>query len=321
MALCRTLIRVGVIGALATGALAVVAGPERVSALAGQARSKVISQIDNSIEDPVLLRAQLRDLEAKFPARIAEVRGDVVELQSQMAELHRDKAVAEKVVEMARADLAELKDMLTRAEDARRDAPAAIIQVRFDQRPYTLDQAYSRATQINNTLNAYASRVADADRDIAFLAEQGQRLEELLAQLETERAQFQAQVWQLDGQVEMIARNDRLIEIIEKRQKSLERYEKFDAVSLDQITQRMARIRAEQEGKLQSLASSGKTQNYEQKAKAMIDAETAARTVFEKSVELTPVRPTVLEISPGNAPAHPTGPTGPVAMSKPIVID
>lgn len=321
MCLVKSLVRVGVIGGLATGALVALAGPERVSALAGQFRSKVVSKIDDSIEDPVLLRAQLRELEAKYPQRISEVRGDLSEVQAQVAQLKRDKAVAQKVVEMAQADLLELKGMLDRAEQARSDSPAAIVQVRFDERPYNLDQAYGRATQINNTLNAYMSRAADADRDLTFLGEQEERLAELVNTLETERAQFQAQVWQLDGQVEMIARNDRLIEIIEKRQKSLERYEKFDAVSLDQITTRMTKIRAEQEGRLQSLAASGKTQNYESKAKAMIDAETAARTIFEKTQQLTPIQPTVLQITPDGTKTDKGTTEGPVALNQPIVID
>lgn len=321
MSFVKPIFRVAVIGGLATVALVAVAGPERVKALAGQARGAVVSKIDENIQDPVLLRAQLRELEAKYPQRIAEVRGDLTEVQSQISELKRDKAVAEKVVEMARNDLMEVKGVLDRAEQARVESPASIIQVRIGEGTHSLDQAYGKATQINNTLNAYMSRAADAERDLTFLADQEKRLTDLLNQMEGERATFQAQVWQLDGQVEMIARNDRLIEMVEKRQKQLEKYDRFDAVSLDQITTRMNRIKAEQESRLQSLAASSKTENYEAKAKAMIDAEGAARSIFEKSLQLTPVKPTVLEIGPEGTSVR--GGEGPVALrdTRPVVIE
>lgn len=321
MCFVKPIVRVAVIGGLATAALVAIAGPERVKAIAGQARSAVVSKIDENIQDPVLLRAQLRELESKYPQRIAEVRGDLSEVQSQITELKRDKAVAEKVVEMARNDLADVKGVLDRAEQARVESPASIIQVRLGESTHSLDQAYSKATQINNTLNAYMSRAADAERDLTFLSEQENRLTELLNQMEGERATFQAQVWQLDGQVEMIARNDRLIEMVEKRQKQLEKYDRFDAVSLDQITTRMGRIKAEQEAKLQSLAATSKTENYEAKAKAMIDAETAARGIFERSLQQTPIKPTVLEVGPNGTTVR--GGEGPVAMkdAKPVVIE
>lgn len=312
MAIVKTVLRVAVIAGLATGAAVVVAGPSRVGAMFTQARAAVVNEIDKHIDDPVALRAQLRDLESEYPKRIAAVRSDLAELEAQLAELQRDRAVSEKVVEMARADLAEMKGVLGRAESARAEAPAAIISVRCDNQTYTLDQAYSRATQVNNTLNAYLSRAADAERDLAFLDQQKQRLTELLTQMETERAQFQAQIWQLDGQIEMIARNDKLIEIVQRRQEAISRYDKYQGVSLEQITGRMNKIRAEQEARLQSLASQAKTKDYESRAKAMLDAENAARDVFRQSEQVTPARRETIEIGPGTNAASPLiGPPAP----------
>jgi chromosome segregation ATPase len=301
MGIVKTVIRIGVVGGLATGAAVLVAGPERVFALAGQARQAVVTRIDQNIKDPVALRAQLRSLEAEYPRRIAAVRADLAELQQQLAELDRDREVSVRVVEMASADLSELKAMLARAESARAESPLAVIQVRFDNRAYSLDQAYGRATQINNTLNVYGTRAADAERDIAFLRQQEERLSEVLAQLETERAQFQAQIWQLDGQIEMIARNEKLIELVEKRQASIDRHSRYEAVSLEQVTQRMARIRADQEARLQAVSGQTATTNYEKKARVMLDSENTARDVFKRSQEAAPApTPTkAIEILPG----------------------
>ncbi|MBL0927269.1 MAG: hypothetical protein IBJ11_06400 [Phycisphaerales bacterium] len=288
MGIGKTATRILVIGGLATGAAVIVAGPARIHALATQTRERVQNAIDKHIDDPVALRQQLRELETKYPERISAVRGELAELQAQIRQLEREKSVSQKVVEMASADLQQLKGQLDKAETARTGSPTAVIYVRHDSAEVPLDQAYSNATRLNNTVIAHQSRVADAERDLAFLGQQAQRLSELLSNLESERAQFQAQIWQLDGQVEMIARNDRLIELVESRQKAIDKFSQFDAVSLDQVTGRMAKIRAEQEARLQALAGDAKTKDYETKAKAMLDAESAARSIFQKSQDLSP---------------------------------
>lgn len=326
MCIVKSVMRIAVVGGLATGVAVLVAGPERVAALAGQCRTAVCNKIDQSIDDPVALRAQLRTLEAEYPKRITSVRADLAELEAQLSELQRDKSVSERVVEMAAADLSELKDMLARAENARTEAPTAVINVRFDNQAFSLDQAYSRATQINNTLNVYSTRAADADRDLGFLNQQKERLTELLGTLETERAQFQAQIWQLDGQIEMIARNEKLIDIVEKRQESIDRHSRFEAVSLEQITGHMAKIRAEQESRLQSLASHTETTNYEKKAKVMLDTENTARDVFHRSEQVAPPTPLQgkIEIIPQTPPSNAepkVDQTTASASKKPVTIE
>ena len=100
----KTVIRLGVIGALVTGGAVVIAGPHRVVALGHQMQSKIVNVIDANIDDPVALRAQLRDLQAQYPERIAEVRSQLAELVEQVRQIHREKAVSEKVVTMAAAD-------------------------------------------------------------------------------------------------------------------------------------------------------------------------------------------------------------------------
>lgn len=320
MSIGKTVIRVAVIGALATGATVLVAGPERVMAIAGQARQVVITKIDRNIKDPVALRGQLRSLEAEYPKRIAAVRTDLVELQGQLASLERDRDVAQKVVEMASADLTSMRDVLAKADSARADSPYAVINVRFGGRTLSLDQAYARATQVNNTVNVYTGQLTSAERDIGLLRQQQERLQEMLTQLETERAQFQAQVWQLDGQIEMIARNDKLIEMVEARQKTLDKFSRYEAVSLDQVTHKMNAIRAEQESRLQSLMNQEQSTDYHKAAEAMIDAETLSRNVFERSLEAAPAVPAAqtIEVSPQGVRTAPSAEQ--VALNKPIVV-
>ncbi len=320
MALVKTAVRIAVIGGLATGAAVLVAGPQRVAALAGQAREAVVQRIDKNIKDPVALRAQLRTLEAEYPRRIASVRGDLAELNAQLSELQREKEVSDKVVALAAADLEEMKDILSRADAARTESPAAVISVRLDESIMTLDQAYSRATQINNTVQVYTKRSQDAERDAGVLAQQQDRLAKMLTQLETERAQFQTQLWQLEGQIETIARNERLINMVEERQAAIDRMSRYDAVSLDHVTERMERIRAEQESRLQSLSNRTETTDYEKKAQLMLESENVSREVFRRSIESAQPQPgSVIEIGPSRS-VQP-GADGKVAMTRPIVID
>ena len=133
MSLAKTVIRIGLIGGLAAGGLALIAGPQRVHALFHQARHTVTNAIDNAIDDPVALRNQLRNLEKQYPERIASVRGELASLDQQVAELTRDRDVANKVVELASADFSVLEASLAQAESARTESPSAIIRVRFDQ--------------------------------------------------------------------------------------------------------------------------------------------------------------------------------------------
>lgn len=320
MALVKTAVRVAVIGGLATGVAVLVAGPERVMALAGQARHSVNSVIDSQIDDPVALRSQLKSLEAEYPKRIATVRADLAELNSELSQVQRDLQVAEKVVAMARSDFEELEPLLTEAESVRTDQPGAVIKVRFDGSTMSLDKAYARGTQINTTINAYTTRAYDAQRNVAFLNEQQERLEDLLGELETERAQFQAQLWQLDNEIAAIERNERMIDMVEARQRTLEKYD-FKAVSLDQVKSKMAKIRAEQEARLSDLATQSKVKNYEDEAKQRLQQEELERTIFERSIEdaadFEPGK--VLEVGPEGTVTE-TDEFDRLALSNPIVI-
>jgi peptidoglycan hydrolase CwlO-like protein len=307
MPIVRTVVRAGVITAVVGGAALVVAGPDRAFAVFHQTRSKMNTAIDARVTDPVALRAQLKDLESQYPKRIADVRGDLAELNEQLSQLERELEVSRKVVHMADADLDQMQDVLARAEEARAEAAGHVIRVRFDDnRPMSLDDAYSKANRVSQVRSAYATRAADIERDLGYLGQQKERLDTLLAELETERADFQTQLWQLDRQVDAIARNDRMIELMQKREATIENQSRYRAASLDQVTGRLADIRAKQESKLQMYSQSTDVKNYENAAKYLLDSEVRGnaqgppstsprRLQRERSIEIAP---SVIEIGP-----------------------
>lgn len=274
----KTLIRVGVITAASAGAAVLIAGPERAAALVSQARQKIMTTIDERIEDPVALRSQLRELERDYPERISQVRGDLAELQEQMRQLERDRAVSERVVALADRDLALIDPALDEAEAVQAQQASfsgvrAVASVCFDNHTYTLEQARTRAQQIGQTRVAYANRAADAAHDLIYLQQQEQRLDKLLGQLEHERSQFQGQLWQLDRQVDAIARNEKLIEMLEKRKQTIEECSRYEVGSLDQMVARLAEVRARQQAELDVLSGQDGGLGYEEIAKMQLGSE------------------------------------------------
>jgi predicted RNase H-like nuclease (RuvC/YqgF family) len=310
MPIVRTVVRAGVITAVVGGAALVVAGPDRAFAVFHQTRSKVNTAIDSRVTDPVALRAQLKDLESQYPKRISDMRGDLAELEEQIRQLEREMSVSHKVVAMADVDLEQMQSVLARAEEARAQAAGHVIRVRFDDsRPMSLDDAYTRANRVSQVRSVYASRTADIERDLTYLGQQRERLVALLEQLETERSEFQTQLWQLDRQVDAIARNDRMIELMQKRESTIENQSRYRAASLDQVTARLAEIRAKQESKLQMYGQSNDVKNYENAAKFLLDNELRGRggsapdrLQRERTIE---VAPSVIEIGPEPRPKKP----------------
>ena len=299
----QTGVILGLVGGVATAAMVGVAGGPRTCALFSQAKNAVTHRIDRNITDPVALRTQLRDLEAQYPQRIREVRGDLAELREQMAQLERELAVSERVVSIADRHHDQLASALTRAGDARIQnvsysggvEPEFVIV--FEDERLSEDAARTRLDHIIATRNAYAGRAADMTKHMGYLKQQEARLAGLLDKLETERAQFQAQLWDLDRQVDAIARNDRMIEIMQKRQDCIDEQSRYRAASLDQLRSKLAELRAEQESRLESLAGDQTRTNYEEQAKLELDRETGSRELNVERIEPAPVRK-VIEIKP-----------------------
>ncbi|MBK7404674.1 MAG: hypothetical protein IPJ41_08575 [Phycisphaerales bacterium] len=303
MGIIKPVIWVGVAGTLAAGTALAVMGPQRAHAFLNQARANINSSIDSNISDPVALRQQLRDLESKYPARIAEVRGELAETTSQVDQLQRERTVSGRVVELADADLGQIKSLLAKADAARTDGTYAVVKVRFGEESLSMDQAYSKANQISQLRSAYASRSSDIDRDMSLLQAQQQRLTQLLAQLESERSQFQNQLWQLDRQVDAIARNDRMIEMLQQRQEVFDRQDPYQAANLDHVQGRIAQTLAEQESKINTLANTSIADTYRTAAETELNLQTRVGQEYldaQKGLDPHGVQfePAVIEIRP-----------------------
>lgn len=269
LSILKPFFRLALIMLVVAGIAAMVAGPERVHAMAHQVKTEISDVIDANIDDPIALRSQLRKLEKEYPKRIASVQGDLNELHTQIRDLEREKTVAQRVVLLARQDAESFSDEIDAEPVSYSNASSRYAA------SAAVSRAKARAAQANQVAATYAGRVQDADRDLGYLYQQAERMEEVLAQLESERAQFQAQLIQLERQVDAVARNERLIDLMEKRNKTIEEMSRYEAGSLDQIQSRLAGIRNRQEAELQVLSSSSNQMSYEQRAE--YELETAGK--------------------------------------------
>lgn len=305
MGFMKSVVRIGVIGVVIGGAVVVLAQTPRGRAMFHQVRSNIHTKIDSNITDPVALRIQLRDLEAQFPKRIADVRGDLAELREQIAQLQREHEVSERVVALADIDLDKLNSALAQAESASIQQVALgeprQIVICFKSDRLDVESAYNKVSEVTNTRNAYAARAEDVERDLGYLSQQEDRLVTLLGKLETERQTFQTQLWELDRKVDAVARNDRMIDIMQKRQRTIDEQSRYQATSLDQINGHLADVKARQEAKLAGLVADQARTNYEDSAKADIDREMSSKDRAKAraaSAKVQKAKPSVIEIRP-----------------------
>lgn len=318
----RSILRWGLIGALALGGATLVFGPDMMAAGFAQARQSASKLMDSFVDDPVALRRQLAALGEAYPERIGEVRGELAAVDRQIQQLQQDTEVAERVVANTTSDLAELRGLLVQAEEAAagRSVP---VSIRTRGVRLGLDDARGEVHRVAEIRLAYQDRAAANAHQLRFLGEQRTRLTEILGRLEAEYGDFEVKLAQIDRQIDAIERNERLIEMTKKQRAILAEYEKFGTVgNLPQLEARLAELQAVQEAQLQTLAKVGIDRDYEREARRQLKDETHRS---DESLDLLSPRlsPTLMGPPTPPAPAVPGSAIGrsSVVYVEPIVIE
>lgn len=277
MCILKTAFRTLVIGGLALGVLAggslLIAGPERTAAVFHRGSDAVRAQIDAHIDDTTAMREKLRKLEKEYPQRISQVSGDLAELREQMRQLDREHRVSARVVELTGDELARIDDKIGDLEGELATASASTYSSGNSLTRVRRENLEREAQRVRQTQVVYQQRADQAVTDLGYLEKQAQRLEEALTQLENERTQFQTQLLQLERQIDAIDRNERMIEMMEKRQRTLDEVSRYDAFSMDHVTSKLSEIRSRQEAELDLLTSSQGTTDWEDAARYELDRE------------------------------------------------
>ena len=317
MCITRSLLRWGLVGGLALGGVTLLVGPERVSAGLAHIRGKAQNVVDNMVDDPVALRRQLQGLAEQYPDRIAEVRGEIAQVESQLAQYTHDIDIAQRVVAMTTDHLGQLKTLVARAEESAKQTTRPVA-IRFEGVKFNVDEAYNEARRINNVRGTYQDRLASDQQQVNFLTQQKTRLAEILDKLESEYSTFQAQLWQLDRQIDAIERNERLITLTEQQQETLASYEKFGKVgSLKQLEAKLAELRAVQEAQLESLSKRGVNMDYENRAQYEMSTESLHDNPFDQVDEQQKAEPEPTIDQNGDQ----GGRSKTLAFAEPIVIE
>ncbi len=301
-------VRFGVMAVLAGGAAAIVAEsarPGSVGAIMHQVSGTVGSVIDSNIDDPIAMRGQIKRLQAEYPQKIAEVRADLSEVRDQIDQLEHEREVSSKVVQITSADLNLIETGIERAQAAQATNQGAIVRISFNESRMSTNDAMARRSDIAQTRAVYQNRVSEVETELGFLVDQEAQLADLLVRLETEQAEFEAQLYQLDAQIDSIARNDRLIEMMADRQATIDEHNRYQAHSLDQIRGRLDRVRNEQQAELAQFARKDKAKDYVAEAEYQVGQD--------KSVRLL--------IQPGTAPAFEAPASKSIQWEKPAVIE
>jgi TolA-binding protein len=279
--------RYGIIGGLALGGVTLLIGPERVAMGLAQVRSKAQTVVDGVVDDPVALRSQLARLADEYPDRIAEVRGEIAEVDHQIGQFERDIDIANRMIVLATNDLENLHALVQRAETKVQLASNRAVFVRYEGVRFNIDEAYDEGMRINNVRSSTQDRLGHDDVQLAFLREQKSRLQEIHDELEGEFGTYQSQLWQLDRQIDSLERNDRLIELTKQQRATLDSYERFGKVqNLKQVEAKLAELRAKQEAQLQMLAKFGIARDYEKEAVFELDSNRFSDNPFEEIIEI-----------------------------------
>ena len=310
----RCILRWGLIGGLALGGITLLVGPERVAMGLGQIRAKAQYMVESCVDDTVALRRQLQEMTEEYPRRIELVRGEIAEVDHQIGQFEHDTKIARGVVAMTTEDLGELKTLVARAEsEIQTVSSRGDVAIRFQGVRYDVAEAYGEARRINTVRETYKDRLAQDKQQLSFLEEQKQHLSEILAKLESDFATVENQLWQLDRQIDAIERNERLIELTEQQQATLDSYETFGKVgNLKQLEAKLAELRTIQEARFQALKQKSQRFDYEDRVRYELDSSDVVEDDPFGEVELEDVE-TLDEIA--SEPDRDT-----VAWARPVII-
>ncbi|MDP7573918.1 MAG: hypothetical protein QF723_02285, partial [Phycisphaerales bacterium] len=92
MTICKTIFRWTIVAGLALGGITIIIGPERVAAAFGSLQNQANTLVDQyiDVEEAQALRNQLYTLAEAYPDRIAEIRGEVARVETQLDQFAHD---------------------------------------------------------------------------------------------------------------------------------------------------------------------------------------------------------------------------------------
>jgi chromosome segregation ATPase len=273
MCIGKTIFRTALLGGLVVGGATLLLGPHRMAAGFHTVRANIQDVVDSCTDDPMALRRQLQAIADELPEKIGELRAEINQVDRQIAQMTRDSEIAQGVVAMTSDHLEDLDVLLTRAT-ATRESTGQIVQVRFKARRYNISSARNEFNRIGQIRETYRDRLANNVRDLEYLQEQKDRLVDLLGKMEQEEATIDAQMWQIDRKIEAIARNEKLVDRLEEREKSFSEFDStFDFSSLEQLQARLDEWETKVQARLERFDRRADNKSYENEVKWQLEQQ------------------------------------------------
>lgn len=272
MCLTRGLFRLALIGGLAAGGAVLLIGPEHVAAGFAQIRTQARQAVDSMIDDPVALRHQLQTLASEYPEKIATLRGELAEVDRQIAQLEHDSAVAQRVVSNTSEDITDLTTLMARAEQASTGGRNVVVV--FDARRLDASDAQEELRRIQRIRADFQERSATSQQHLGYLSQQRTRLASMLDKLVTEQQTFEQQMAAIDRKIDAIARNERLVELIKERESALADFDtQYRSTTLNQLEGKLAEWQARVDAEFEVLERKTFAKDYEDAARWEIQSE------------------------------------------------
>lgn len=282
VSITKTVFRTALIGGLAVGGLTLVVGPQRMVNGYTQVQHSVIVWFDDNMDDPILLRQQLKHLQQEYPNRLRKITRSLAEVDGQIVTISYQREVSHNAVNIAKDDLAFLKGLVSTANAhyaVNSGTPQAVL-IRFQGSNLTVDQAYGRASKIKASAMNNQDKFAHFDRELEVLNSFRDRLATQKEKLDKEYSTFQTQIWQIERQIDQIERNEDLIELIEECDGRVADNDKFKARNLGELSNRLSALQKEHMAMLDALENRVSSDSYVQRAEDAMRQVNSFEDVF-----------------------------------------
>jgi chromosome segregation ATPase len=264
------MMRWAAISTLVVVGLVAVVGVTRVKTAFWSMREHLRHNVDELVDSRVALRHELAKLQKEYPARIADLKCQLREIDRDLAACEKDRRISEEVVTLCEADVELLRERLAENEEG-----GGYASVEFRSELLDHERAVARASRIAETASSYRARLGDLEQERRMLGEERGRLQTELLDLEREYRSFQAEAGSLAREIESVKRKEKLVALAEREQRDREDLFQDRATALARVKERIERRRIELDERLKAARTYPSGNEYETRARLKVAASAA----------------------------------------------
>ena len=281
----KTVFIVGLCGVGVVALAHVVLGKHRTHDAAKALQSMAQCEVDELIAKQKDMKEELSALRTQYPKQIAMLKGQLNDIDRQLAKLDKEETRATDIVKLCEEDISYLEDQGDVVGSVYADA--RVIEHRGSK--YTLEEAEQLVTRIAETREIYVTRLDDISAERNILQGEKDQITVEVQAVETEQAEFEAEYQSLVREIERLQRNEELLKIAEGRRGIGDDGHSEAMATLDSVKSAVERARLEQDERLKAARVAPKSMDYETRAKLL---ELQRKRETKQKTERTPETPT-----------------------------